>query len=348
MAVTVVEPGREGPQSAVLGALGVIATARGGLEARLIEAARVVVATTGAVLLADKGFTSVDELSKTRRKMWRAEAKRAACAEIEATLGMGVGETRHLVGIACAPATIRGPVLAALDAGEATWAMVRDFWARCARLPVDQGALVAEALFGTDPATAARERLTPGGDLRGTPWYAADYKAALEREATRAEGTDAQAERERRRAAYQARRATMTVGEDGTATLSITGPLIAMAAAHTRIERAARLLRKHGDTRTLDQLRADIAATLLIHGHLPLPHTGAATGAPRPGTPRPATHRPGTKMSGMPRRCGGTCRPRTWNHRPRRGRDARDPAAGHHPLGHPHRNPRLHPHPAPA
>ncbi|WP_151524404.1 HNH endonuclease signature motif containing protein [Serinicoccus kebangsaanensis] len=277
-----VEPVREEPGDAALGALGVIGAARAGLDARLIEAARVVVATTGQALLAGKGFTSVDELTDARRRAWRAEAKRAACAEIEATLGLGVTETRQLVGIACAPVDVRAPVLAALDTGEITWGMVRDFWRRCAGLTSDDAALVAESLFGTDPATAAPERLTPDDALRGTPWPAADYKAALEREAVRAEGVDVQAERERRRAAYQSRRASMVVEDDGTATLTVTGPLIAMVAAHTRIERAARLLRKQGDTRTLDQLRADIASALLVHGDLPLP---GARPAPATGTP---------------------------------------------------------------
>lgn len=52
------------PESAALGALGTIAAARSGLEARLIEAARLVVATTGAAVLAHKGFTSIEELSQ--------------------------------------------------------------------------------------------------------------------------------------------------------------------------------------------------------------------------------------------------------------------------------------------
>ncbi|WP_299517825.1 hypothetical protein [uncultured Serinicoccus sp.] len=299
MAASGVESSQQEPGHAVLGVLGVIGAARAGLDARLIEAARIVVATTGAALLADKGFASVEELTDAQRRAWRSEAKRAACAEVEGTLGLGVVEARHLVGVACAPRGVRTPVLGALDRGDVTWGMVRDFWRRCARLSPDDASLVAESLFGTEAATAAPERLTPDDLLRDTPWHAADYRAALEREATRAEGVDVQAERDRRREAYRQRRASVVVDADGTATLSVTGPLIAVVAAHSRIERAARLLRKHGDLRTLDQLRADVTAALLVHGQLPLPDTADDASGWRD-LQVPDLHRIARVVTGMP------------------------------------------------
>ncbi|WP_143553852.1 HNH endonuclease [Serinicoccus sp. CNJ-927] len=265
---------RATPESAALDALGTIAAARAGLDARLVEAARLVVAVTGAVVLAQKGFTSVEELTQGQRAKWRTETKRAACAEVELKLGMGVTEARHLVALACAPAGVRSAVLGALDRGEVTWPMVRSFWRRCGSLPAEGAGLVVEGLFGDDPETVVSERLDADGAVRERPWHAADYAAALEREARRAEGEDVVAERERRRAAYRARRASVQVDDDGTATLSVTSSVVSIVAAHTRIERAARLLRKQGDPCTLDQLRADVAATLLVHGQVPEPGHG--------------------------------------------------------------------------
>ncbi|OLT17897.1 hypothetical protein BJF80_00830 [Serinicoccus sp. CUA-874] len=104
---------RATPESAALDALGTIAAARAGLDARLVEAARLVVAVTGAAVLAQKGFTSVEELTQGQRAKWRTETKRAACAEVELKLGMGVTEARHLVALACAPAGVRSAVLGA-------------------------------------------------------------------------------------------------------------------------------------------------------------------------------------------------------------------------------------------
>ena len=352
MAVAAIES--EGSaEEAALGALGAVAAARSGLEARLVEAARLVVAVTGAAVLAQKGFVSVEELTDGQRARWRAETKRAACAEVQARLGMGVAQARHLVGLACAPVGVRAAVLGALDRGEVSWDMARAFWRRCGSLEADGSLLVAEGLFCTDPHVVVAERLTPEGELRQGSWHEADYTAALAREATRAEGSDVVAERERRSRAYRERRARITVHDDGTATLEATGPAISLIAAHARVERAARLLRKQGDPRTLDQLRSDVLTAFLVHGRLPVPdhlvspHEGhPAIRSPSPGrrpvhTPwspgqlaKPAPPRIITsrlmsldrpvrllrlrrQTTGARRRAGPTCSRLTW--RPSRG-----------------------------
>ncbi|MGO0575096.1 hypothetical protein [Ornithinimicrobium panacihumi] len=268
---TTTEPDVPAPEDPSLGVLAILAASRSGLDARLIEGAALTVASTGHALLAHKGFTSVEELTPAQRKKWRAEAKRLTCAELEVKLGLGVHEARVLVGLACAPAPTRDQVVTALDRGWATWTQAKAFWERCGSLPHEQGALVAEAMFGAEAATADRARLDPDGDLRDSPWQHDQYRAALERQALAVEGADVQAERARRRAAYAARRAGMTVHDDGTATLTLTGPLVTMCGVHTRIDRIARLLRKAGDPRTLDQLRCDVAAALLLHGTLDFP-----------------------------------------------------------------------------
>lgn len=254
-----------------LGVMAQLAAQRSRVEAQMVPVARDVVAQTGAALLAEKGFTSVEELSATARRKWRAEAKSTAVAELQLLLGVGVMTARRLVGLSTAPVRTQAIVTQALERGEASLDMALRFWDRCGRLEADDGAQVADALFGTDPATAAAERLDAQGELLSRPWHAAEYADALEREALRREGKDAEAQREKRRRARAERDATMRVHDDGMATLSVRCPLTTGAAIYQRIERAARGLRGAGDPRTLAQLRADIASALLLHGVLPLP-----------------------------------------------------------------------------
>lgn len=255
----------------LLDELGALAVDRAATDASLVRVAHHLVAATMKELLQAKGYSSVDELSRSACDRLRTEAKRAAVAEVRLRLGVKEGEARALVGMGCAPAPVRDPAVSSMARGESTWGLVRAFWDRCGRLPADRAELIAESLFGDDASSAAVERLDADGDLRDTPWQQEDYDAALEREATRLEGADVQAERERRRLARAARRSWLTVHPEGTATLSITGALTTMAAIHSRIEHAARALRKGGDERTLDQLRSDIPCALLLHGVLPLP-----------------------------------------------------------------------------
>src|SRR5699024_5509176 len=96
------------------------------------------------------------------------------------------------------------------------------------------------------------------------------YRAALAAEATRVDGKDPAAERARRRAAYEARHAMLVAHEDGTASLTLTGDLIALVGAYTRIDAISRLMRKHGDGRTLSQLSFDVDAAFLTHGIIPV------------------------------------------------------------------------------
>ncbi|MFD5245717.1 DUF222 domain-containing protein [Amycolatopsis sp. NPDC058340] len=63
------------------------------------------------------------------------------------------------------------------------------------------------------------------------------------------------------------RRLTVRHGETGVASIEVEdGPVEKVAAAYTRIDREARALRAGGETRTLDQLRADVALDLLLGG----------------------------------------------------------------------------------
>ncbi len=63
------------------------------------------------------------------------------------------------------------------------------------------------------------------------------------------------------------RRLSVSQGEAGVASIEVVdGPVEKVTAAHKRIHREARALRNQGDTRTMDQLRADIALDLLLGG----------------------------------------------------------------------------------
>lgn len=259
----------DSPVAPVIMAVRTLTAARGGIEARLLEAAKVAVAAAADELLTLKGYVSVEELTTGQRSKLRTEAKSLAIGELVAGGRYSREEARHLVGLACAPGTISELVINALDRAWTTWWQVRLFWLRCAKLDPQAAVLVAQRLFGTDPQDVAKERLDPEGGLREEGWDHTQYRAALEREATRAEGQDVDAERARRRAAYRARKVTITGHDDGTGTLVLNTDLVALCGIHARIERVARLLRAGGDERTLDQLRADVGAALLVHGTIP-------------------------------------------------------------------------------
>ncbi|MFD2398485.1 DUF222 domain-containing protein [Prauserella oleivorans] len=73
------------------------------------------------------------------------------------------------------------------------------------------------------------------------------------------EGAVARAEARRRE-----RRVELRHGDDAMATLSAELPAEVASAAYARIDRCARALRNAGDQRTMDQLRADVFADLLL------------------------------------------------------------------------------------
>ncbi|WP_371878929.1 HNH endonuclease signature motif containing protein [Amycolatopsis roodepoortensis] len=76
------------------------------------------------------------------------------------------------------------------------------------------------------------------------------------------EGAARRAERHR-----AGRRLSIRHGEAGVASIEVEdGPVEKVAAAYTRIDREARALKTSGETRTLDQLRADVALDLLLGG----------------------------------------------------------------------------------
>lgn len=246
-----------------------VVSERAQIEARLLEAVGAVATATGRELLSLRGVVDPEELSPTARARWRAEVKRMASLEVMSLLGIGRYEARQYVGLALSPGRVRVTVASAIVEGRASLQQARTFWSRAGHLELDDGVLVAEALFGDDPATAAPERLKPDGTLPEGITGRREFETALNREITAMQGEDVQAERQRRRLAYGARRVNLEAHDDGTGTLTVTGDLISLTGVHARVERAARLLRKHGDERSLSQLRTDVMLALLLHGELP-------------------------------------------------------------------------------
>jgi hypothetical protein len=107
-------------------------------------------------------------------------------------------------------------------------------------------------------ADAALEKRIPDKD-------STQVRKAASYAATKADqsGADRQAAERRK-----GRRLSVAHGEAGVASIEVVdGPVEKVTAAYQRINQEARTLRNQGDTRTLDQLRADIALDLLLGGN---------------------------------------------------------------------------------
>ncbi|WP_143780820.1 HNH endonuclease signature motif containing protein [Ornithinimicrobium sp. CNJ-824] len=197
--------------------------------------------------------------------------KSLVAAELEVALGLGRGEARDMVAVACAPDGIGAPVLEALRRGEVPWHLVRRFWTKAGSLPVEDVTTIAAVLFGSDVTCAAPERLDPDGQLHGRAWAVKEFYAALDREVVRAKGKDERSARAARDEAVAARDAWLRVHDDGTATLGVRTALISGVGVFARVDRMARALRGAGEERSLAQLRSDLCASLLLHGTVEVP-----------------------------------------------------------------------------
>ncbi|QFG69426.1 HNH endonuclease [Ornithinimicrobium pratense] len=250
------------------------ARARSVVEADLLQAAAEVLGECRARVLDRRGLTGVTLSPATRRSV-DAAVRDVAVMELELATGTSTAEAQTLLAVATTGGELRSMLLGALRRGQTRWVQVKTFWERthAARLTSDQRLLVAYALFGTDPALACTERFDPDGELdTDTVWAHHPYQAALAREITACTGQDPDADASRRRRAYANRRVQVRLHDDGTATLTLTGPAVTIAGIRHRLDTAARALRAAGEDRTLSQLRFDLAAALHLHGTLNLPN----------------------------------------------------------------------------
>ncbi|MFI6302789.1 DUF222 domain-containing protein [Amycolatopsis thailandensis] len=118
----------------------------------------------------------------------------------------------------------------------------------------------ATAWLSDDNALAADALLEDRLEGKNT----AQIRRAVNRVATTVDPEGASRRAEHNRAG---RRLRMRHGGTGVASIEIEdGPVEKVAAAYTRIDRGARALKAGGETRTLDQLHADVALDLLLSG----------------------------------------------------------------------------------
>lgn len=247
-------------------------------DAELLVATSDVVVAVREAVLERRGLVGA-ELGRTQEAAVGQEVRNLATAELQVAIGLGLTEARALVTLAGWPPELRSLVDGALRSGEASWSLVRPFVERSVGLTAEQRMLVALALFGDDDTLAHGDRLDPDGGLSRLPWGHSRFGAALDAEVTACRSTDPDEERHRRARAYERRRSTLKVHDDGTATLRVTGPATTMVAVGQRLDRAARVLRRAGDDRTLDQLRCDVANAVVLYGTITLPVVAPATEA---------------------------------------------------------------------
>ena len=133
-------------------------------------------------------------------------------------------------------------------------------------VPTDAGQNVCDAVlaYATAKATAT-----------GAPVGQGVFCAKKRREMVRHVST-----RRRRARAIAERTAWVSPGDDGIASLGVTGADARCLGAYRRVDAIARAIRAQGDGRTLTQLRSDVALDLLLHGQ---PSPDAPTSIDHPG-----------------------------------------------------------------
>lgn len=251
-----------------LSAVGTLAGATAQLEAVLLDATTALTAANGALLLADKGAASSEELTSGQLKKWRGEAKKVTRAEIGAATGWGVGEVSDLVALANTPHTVTTPARRAMSGGDASWRLVRRFHRACSQMDTEDAAAISNALFGEDPVDSVTERLDSAGRFTPEPWAHREFYRALDREVAKVKARDPDNARKTREQGLAEGDVRIQLDDGGTATLTIGCAPVQGAAIIDRISKAAKAARAAGDPRTLRQLRVAVAAALLLHGTL--------------------------------------------------------------------------------
>ena len=255
------------------------------LEACRMLAARDLAVEAGTVVLAKKGVESADELARTVRESWEATCRAVAAEELAAVTGRGRWHTREAAAIGLAPPPLLEHVLTGLRSGVARWSLVTAFWRRCwsnKRISSKAATEIAAALFGDELDRVVVERITPDGELSLAPWADKQFHQALEREATRREAQDPEATAAERAEQHRRRNAFGWVDDDGSGQVVISGDAASVSACVDRLHVLARRARAAGDDRTEQQLRSDIARSLLLHGVLPMPDLGDEAGVITP------------------------------------------------------------------
>lgn len=193
--------------------------------------------------------------SDTRARHRRADSDAATVDELATASGMSRLYTHGLVRLAgAAPARVaRGR--GALAAGRVELRRVIDWYEATDHLTEEDALAIGDSVF------------TPRRD--GTPRSASDFRRLLSKRVKQAEAADREARRQRTEEALAQRSSWASPADDGTGSLTVTGEATRVAAAHSRLDAAARRAKAAGDERSLSQLRSDLHLDLLLVGQLP-------------------------------------------------------------------------------
>ena len=197
----------------------------------------------------------------------------AAAREIQVATGLPITQCQRRVWFtACEPERVR-PIRDQLRLGRVTLARAIALTEATAHLDAHTASVIATRVLR--PLTGPDGEPLPGV----APLSQATFNARLHRQLVLHNGVVGEAERTYEEA-VKARRLTAESQRDGTGALVITGDGPRIAAASCRVDKIARRLRRDGDQRTLDQLRADVATDLLMRGWIPDDPTFTALGRP--------------------------------------------------------------------
>jgi len=197
----------------------------------------------------------------------------AAAREIQVATGLPITQCQRRVWLAACERERVTPMLEQMRHGHLSLARATTLAQATAHLDGFIAAAIATRVL--TPLTAP-----DGSPLPGTaPLSQATFTARLHRQLVLHHGLVAEAERTYA-AAVKGRRVWAEPHQDGTGTLRIGGDGSRIWAARGRVDDIARRLRNDGDDRTLDQLRADVATDLLLHGWIPGDPGFASLGRP--------------------------------------------------------------------
>lgn len=189
----------------------------------------------------------------------RADARRLTTDEIVAATGLGVGAVQRRARLASGAAAVRDPLVEAMAGGTCTLERATTLRDDTDRLPDEVAAEVVERVLRPKRGYAPDDR-SPDAVV-GQRLFRQRIRAEVVKEEARL-GLDDQA-----RADHLARRDVhATTTSHGTGELCATGTAEQAAAARDRIDAMARAAKSRGESRTLAQLRSDIAFALLLHG----------------------------------------------------------------------------------
>lgn len=213
----------------------------------------------------------------TERRRAAAAARASAADEITLATGTprrAVNQRVALAHDASGPGGTPGrgwSAFAALVDGRATLRQACDLVDDTHGLAAETVAQIVETCL----APTGTEVVMPDGTTVPVPVSQATFRRRLRRATARARGSAADAAT-RTRDALDERRISLDPLPDGVAQLSVSGATEQVAAAARHVDGLARGLRSGGDSRTLAQLRADIALDLLAGR--PLSAAASSTG----------------------------------------------------------------------